>query len=51
MYRRNGELTDPWVSLKDHSDPAGNQMIYGGNSVTEHNTLLQVTGGMRVYIR
>ena len=51
MYRRNGHQEDPWVSVKDHQDPSGNLMVYGGNSKNEHNTVLQTTGGMRVYIR
>ena len=45
MYRRGGHPEDPWVSLRNHGDPAGQLMVYGGNSVTDHNTELQNSGG------
>ena len=50
-YRRAGEKTDPWVSVRDHGDAAGQMMVYGGNSAAEHNTILSNSGGMDVYIR
>ena len=52
-YRRSGSIgaTDPWVSVRNHGDGAGELMVYGGNSVSEHNTILTSTGGMNVYIR
>ena len=48
-YRRQGEAGDPWVSIKNHG--AGEMMLYGGNSVAEHNDILTNSGGMDVYIR
>ena len=48
-YRRAGERTDPWVSIKNHGP--GELMVYGGNSVAEHNDILPSAGGMDVYIR
>ena len=50
-YLRGGSPEDPWISVKNHDDPSGNLMVYGGNSVSDHNSLLQTTGGMNVYIR
>ena len=51
MYRRNGNLEDPWISLRDHADPAGPLMMYGGNSDVTKTDILEISGGMRVYIR
>ena len=50
-YLRGGFPEDPWISVKNHDDPSGNIMVYGGNSVSYHNSILQTSGGMDVYIR
>ena len=50
-YRRDGEAADPWVSVRNHGDSEGELMVYGQASSTEHNTALQTSGGMNVYIR
>ena len=50
-YRRNGFREDPWVSIRNHGDGAGQLMIYGGDNKEEHNEVLKRNGGMNVYIR
>ena len=50
-YRRFGLAEDPWVSVRNHGDAAGQLMVYGGNSVGDHTTILANSGGMNVYIR
>lgn len=51
MYRRDGNPEDPWISLRDHADPTGPLMMYGGNSDITKTDILEISGGMRVYIR
>ena len=51
MYRRGGYPEDPWVSIRNHGDPAGQLMVYGGNSVSDHNTELQNSGGWYSFIK
>ena len=50
-YRRGGFREDPWVSIRNHGDPAGQLMMYGGDGKEEHNQVLKENGGMNVYIR
>ena len=50
-YRRDGAREDPWVSIRDHGDAAGELMIYGGDGKEEHNHILNNSEGMNVYIR
>ena len=50
-YRRQGDSKDPWVSVRNHGDPAGELMVYGGDGNNEHNTILTNSGGMDVFIR
>ena len=50
-YRRDGVAPDPWVSVRDQGDSDGELMVYGQASSSEHNTALQTSGGMDVYIR
>ena len=49
-YRRKGVLEDPWVSLRDHNDPA-KVMLYGGKSSGGHVDTLMNNGGSNVFIR
>ena len=50
-YRRHGFREDPWVSIRNHGDGAGQLMIYGGDNKEEHNEVLKRNGGMNVFIR
>ena len=50
-YRRPSENTDPWVSVRNHGDGAGELMVYGGDGNSEHTTILANSGGMDVFIR
>ena len=50
-YRRDGVAPDPWVTVRDHGNSEGELMVYGQASSSEHNTALQTSGGMNVYIR
>ena len=50
-YRRNGVPEDPWVSIRNHGDPAGELMVYGQGGRGSHSTILEDSGGMDVYIR
>ena len=50
-YRRDGSATDPWVSVRDHGAAEGELMVYGQASSAEHDTALQTSGGMDVWIR
>ena len=50
-YRRSGSPEDPWVSVRNHNDPAGELMLYGQSGSAGHNTALQNSGGMDVFIR
>ena len=50
-YRRKGTLEDPWVSVRNHSDPAGNIMLYGQNNKGGHVKTLKSNGGASVFIR
>ena len=43
--------SDPWVSVRDHADPAGEIMIYGGGSIDKHIRGLKKNGGANVFIR
>ena len=38
-------------TYRNHGDPAGQLMVYGENGSGDHPQLLQVSGGMDVYIR
>jgi hypothetical protein len=50
-HRREGMAADPWVSVRDHGDSDGQLMVYGQASSSGHNTALQTSGGMNVFIR
>ena len=50
-FRRPGQQEDPWVSLRNHFDPAGNGMLYGGKSSEGHAQILKKNGGANVFIR
>jgi hypothetical protein len=50
-YSREGKAADPWVSVRDHRDSDGELMVYGEASSSGHNTALQTSRGMNVYIR
>ena len=39
------------MSVRNHGDPAGELMVYGGDGNNEHNTILTDSGGMDVFIR
>ena len=39
------------MSVRNHGDPAGELMVYGGDGNSEHNTILSDSGGMDVFIR
>ena len=51
-YRRTTNLEDPWISLTDHSEAStqGN-ILYGGNSFTDHTKVLPIHNGANVFIR
>ena len=49
MYRRENIFDDPFVSFSDHG--AEQNILYKGGSSDHWNGLLQVSGGMYVYIK
>ena len=49
MYRRENIFDDPFVSYSDHG--AEQNILYKGGSSDHWNGLLQVSGGMYVYIK
>ena len=49
-YRRQHTPEDPWVSLRNHNDPAGEVMLYG-QSPGGHVDTLKKNGGANVFIR
>ena len=53
MYRRQGNVEDPWISLEDHTDAiAAGTILYGENSYGgKHATALLNHDGADVYIR
>ena len=53
MYRRQGNVEDPWISLEDHTDAiAAGTILYGENSYGgQHATALFNHDGADVYIR
>ena len=50
-YRRKSTLEDPWVSVRNHTDPAGNIMLHGQNNARGHAKILNSNGGASVFIR
>ena len=42
--------SDPWVSVRDHADPVGEIMIYGGGSTDKHIKKLKNNVGANVFI-
>ena len=51
MNKRRGQDLEPWVSLEDQDDAKDFKAMYGGMGSTLYTTLLQSSGGMRVFIR
>ena len=45
MYRRVGQVEDPWVSFQDHHQIPSTSMVYGGNSAQGHDFLLEKSHG------
>ena len=50
-YRRQPVPEDPWVSLRNHNDPAGEIMLYGQGSYEGHVDTLKNNGSANVFIR
>ena len=51
-YNRSGEVSDPWISIENHSD-ATNYMLYGEASqeIVTHGALITGNGGLCVWVR
>ena len=51
-YNREDSNEDPWISLSDHADAsAAGEVLYGGDSITDHNYPLSAHNGANVFIR
>ena len=48
MYRRSNFNDDPFVSYTNHG--AGENVLYKGGNSEDYNGILEVSGGMYVYI-
>ena len=48
MFKRENYPEDPFVSINDHSS---GEVVYGGNSFSGNQKILETEGGMDVFVR